>query len=223
MTGCMIFAAGFGTRMRPLTDTKPKPLVQVAGQSLLTHAMTPALTAGLSPIIVNAHYKADQVEAALAGTKATVIREEPDVLETGGGLKHAATRFTTPQVATMNSDAVWNGPNPFEVLQSTWDAARMDALLLCVPHARAWGRDGRSDFVLRPDGRLERGEGWVYTGAQMLLLGPVVDWPEQVFSLNVIWDQSAKAGRLFGVEYPGHWCDVGTPEAIGIAEKMTHV
>jgi len=220
MMGCMIFAAGFGTRMRPLTDTMPKPLIEVAGRRLIDHALTPAQEAGLSPIVVNAHYRANQIEQALAGTGITVINEQPDVLETGGGLKNAAPLFPGDSVATMNSDAVWSGPNPFAPLLDHWDPARMDALLLCVPIERALGRDGRSDFELLSDDQLIRGEGWVYTGAHITRIAPVTDNPKTVFSLNEVWNQSAEQNRLFGVEYSGSWCDVGQPSSIALAEAM---
>ncbi len=220
MMGCMIFAAGFGTRMRPLTDTMPKPLIQVAGRRLIDHAVAPAIEAKLSPIIVNAHYRADQINDAFSGTDITVIDEQPEVLETGGGLKNAAPHFSENSVATMNSDAVWRGPNPFEPLLAEWDPDRMDALLLCVPMERALGRDGRSDFALRDDGQLIRGDGWVYTGAQIINMDRVQNHPERIFSLNEVWNTAAKDGRLFGVEYSGTWCDVGQPSSIALAEGM---
>ena len=218
----MIFAAGFGTRMRPLTDHMPKPMIPVAGKPLIDHAADPAIAAGLSPIVVNAHYKAEQVVNHFAGSGVDVVVEPPQILETGGGLKAVATRFG-PDVATMNSDAVWSGPNPFEALLDAWDTAQMDALLLCVPLARALGRAGRSDFALGPSGQLTRGDGWVYTGAQIIRRDLVQAYDEDIFSLNVIWDQAATRGRLFGVEYSGRWCDVGQPEAIGLAEGMQDV
>ncbi len=218
----MIFAAGFGTRMAPLTDDRPKPLITVAGQSLLEHALKPAKVAGLEPIIVNAHYRAAQIKAALRGNDAQFAREET-ILETGGGLKAQLGALGSDPVFTMNSDAVWQGPNPYEILRATWDATKMDALLLCVPVDRALGRTDQGDFTFADDGQLIRGPGHVYCGAQIIATNDVARHPEDVFSLNTIWNIHAQRGTLFGVEYPGRWCDVGRPQSIPMAEAMLDV
>ncbi|MGR3468611.1 MAG: nucleotidyltransferase family protein [Shimia sp.] len=216
---CMIFAAGFGTRMRPMTDDRPKPLIKVAGRTLLSHALEPARAVGAAPIVVNAHYKAPMIARAVAGRDIHVQHEDP-ILDTGGGLKAALPRLGEGPVFTMNSDAVWDGPNPYTCLASARDDAKARALLLCVPVARALGRTDQGDFMMAPDGRLSRGPGVVYTGAQLIDGALVQARPETVFSLNTVWDAAIADGTLAGVLYPGRWCDVGRPESIPLAEAM---
>ncbi|CUH79535.1 nucleotidyltransferase family protein [Tropicibacter naphthalenivorans] len=216
----MLFAAGFGTRMGSLTADRPKPLIPVAGRPLLDHAL--ALTEGRAPRVVNAHYKAKMVQAHLDGTDIAVSVERPDILDTGGGLRHALPLLGTDPVFTLNTDAVWHGPNPLDLLEAAWDPAQMDALLLCVPLARAVGRKTPGDFTLT-DGRLTRQGDLVYTGAQIVKTDALHDIAEDSFSLNVLWNRMAQDGRLHGTPYPGHWCDVGHPEGITLAEEMLNV
>lgn len=220
---CMIFAAGFGTRMAPLTMDRPKPLISVAGKPLLQHALDPALEAGLKPIIINAHHMSDQIEAALDGFPATMRVERPRILETGGGLKAALPELPGNSVFTMNSDAVWAGPNPYQVLRDLWNTAQMDALVLCVPKPHAIGREDAGDFSVAAEGRVDRGPGYFYTGAQIVKSALVAAHPEEVFSLNVIWDKLIAKGTLFAAIYPGKWCDVGRPSSIPLAEAMVNV
>lgn len=219
---CMIFAAGFGTRMAPLTDTRPKPLIEVAGKTLLQHALNPARAAGLAPIVVNAHYRAADVTAALAQSDVAVSFEAEKILDTGGGLKKALPLLGAGPVFTMNSDAVWAGPNPFDVLGSGWRAG-FDALLLCAPMVRAAGRSDAGDFSIASDGTFTRGPGFVYTGAQILRTERVAAYPDDVFSLNRIWDDMMETGTIRAAIYPGQWCDVGRPSSIPLAESLVHV
>lgn len=214
----MLFAAGFGTRMGALTAERPKPLIAVAGRPLLDHAL--ALTAGVPTRVVNAHYRAEQVIAHLKDTNIAVSVETPEILDTGGGLRHALPLLGTQPVYTLNTDAVWSGPNPLDRLAAAWQPDRMDALLLCIPLARAVGRSGGGDFALGPDGALMRGGDFVYTGAQIIKTDALAGIGEKAFSLNVLWNQMAQEGRLFGTAYPGRWCDVGHPEGITLAEEM---
>ncbi|MCR8549593.1 nucleotidyltransferase family protein [Salipiger sp. P9] len=216
----MLFAAGFGTRMGALTADRPKPLIEVAGKPLIDHALE--LTDGFGPLrrVANAHYRADQIETHLADRGIAVSREEPQILDTGGGLRAALPLLGADPVFTLNTDAVWSGPNPLRLLAEAWDPDRMDALLLCVPLARAVGRKGGGDFSMENDGRLLRRGDLVYTGAQILKTGALEIVPRPVFSLNLIWNGMDAAGRLFGLSYPGHWCDVGHPEGITLAEEM---
>lgn len=218
----MIFAAGFGTRMAPLTDTRPKPLIQVAGRTLLDHALIPTREAGLAPICVNAHYLAEQIIEALQDDAVTVLHESPTILDTGGGLKAALPHLGGESVYTMNSDAVWSGPNPFASLEAAWRPDDMDALVLCVPMNRAAGRTDKGDFAVER-GRASRGPGHVYTGAQIIKTAFVRDRTEDVFSFNVIWDELISRDRLHAAIYPGHWCDVGHPSSIAEAEAMVRV
>ena len=216
----MIFAAGFGTRMGALTRDRPKPLIEVAGRALIDHAL--GLVDGYAPprIVVNLHYRADQLAAHLAGRGVNLSRETPEIRDTGGGLRAALPLLGEGPVLTMNSDAIWRGPNPLGHLAPLWDGARMGALLLCLPPRRARGHAGDGDFARAPDGRLARGKGLVYSGVQIIDPACLAGIPEEVFSLNRAWDALGEQGRLFGAVYPGHWCDVGRPEGIALAEEM---
>ena len=216
----MLFAAGFGTRMGALTAERPKPLIEVAGRPLVDHALE--IAEGIAPrrIVANLHYLPDALEAHLAPRGVALSRETPDILETGGGLRAALPLLGAGPVFTMNTDAVWEGPNPLALLREAWDPARMDALLLCLPRDRALGHAGRGDFVIGPDGRAERGPGLVYAGAQIIEPSGLHDIPMRAFSLNLLWDRMLAAGRLHAIAYPGRWCDVGRPEGIALAEAM---
>ncbi|WP_170440101.1 nucleotidyltransferase family protein [Ruegeria arenilitoris] len=216
----MLFAAGFGTRMGALTRTRPKPLIPVAGRPLIDHALE--LTDSVRPrrVVANLHYLADQLADHLAPRGVLLSHEQPDILETGGGLRAALPLLGPGPVFTMNTDAIWSGPNPLELLLDAWDPARMDALLICVPIAQTIGHAGPGDFRIDPQGRLERGPGHVYGGIQILKTDDLADIPGKAFSLNVLWDRMHRDGRLYGLQYPGRWCDVGRPEGIALAEEM---
>ncbi len=216
----MLFAAGFGTRMRPLTDTVPKPLIEVGGRALIDHTLDLARALDPRVIVVNGHYRAAQLATHLAGSGVIFRHETPDILDTGGGLKAALPDLGDGPVYTSNTDAIWSGPNPFRVLRDNWDAERMDALLLCVPVANANSHAGNGDFTLGSNGRLARGPGLVFGGVQIIQQDPVMRTNGTVFSLNRTWDQIAADGRLFGVSYTGSWCDVGSPAGIAQAERM---
>ncbi|WP_417605824.1 nucleotidyltransferase family protein [Primorskyibacter flagellatus] len=219
----MIFAAGFGTRMKDLTRTRPKPLIKVAGRPLIDHALD--LTKPFPDLrrVVNLHYLPDLLRAHLASTDVVFSDETPAILDTGGGLRQALPLLQSNPVFTTNTDAVWHGPNPFQLLANAWRPDDMDALLLCVPLQHAIGHNGDGDFTLLPDGRLQRGPGLVYSGVQIIRTDGLHPIPEQVFSLNVLWNEIAKNGRLYGLPYDGKWCDVGHPEGIALAEAMLDV
>lgn len=216
----MLFAAGFGTRMGALTRTRPKPLIPVAGRPLIDHTLE--LTDAVRPrrVVANLHYMADQLTDHLAPRGVLLSHEQPEILETGGGLRAALPLLGPGPVFTMNTDAIWSGPNPLELLQAAWDPARMDALLICVPIAQTIGHAGPGDFKVDPQGRLARGPGHVYGGIQILKTDGLAEIPEKAFSLNVLWDRMQRDGRLYGLQYPGRWCDVGRPEGIALAEEM---
>lgn len=215
----MVFAAGFGTRMGRLTADRPKPLIPVAGRALIDHALALAEGQGLR-IVVNAHYRAGQIEAHLADRDVTVLTETPEILDTGGGLRAALPALGQGPVFTLNSDAVWTGPNPLSTLRAAWDPARMDALLLLLPPERARGHKGAGDFRRDPDGALTRGPGLVYSGAQIVNPARLAQIPDRVFSLNRLWDILAAEGRLHGALHDGGWCDVGQPDSIALAENL---
>lgn len=219
---CLILAAGFGTRMGALTATLPKPLIEVAGKTLLDHALEAAQ--GASPITVNAHFRPDQIARHLDGHGVAIQLEQPDILDSGGAVKRAAQGLTGP-LATLNADNVWTGAAPIPQLQAAFERAKMGALLLLVPRAQAIGRTGGGDFAMAPDGRLtfdKSPDTYVYTGAQILDPAPCLNDPRDVFSLRDIWQFYAAQGRLYGLIHKGHWADVGHPEGIAVAEEMLH-
>lgn len=217
----MLFAAGFGTRMRDLTATAPKPLLPVAEKPLLAHALDLTAEARIAHRVVNTHYLGKQISDHLAARPDIVIsHEDPDILDTGGGLANALPLLGTGPVFTMNTDAVWTGRNPFRQLRDAWDPAQMDGLLLLVDPARARSHSGNGDFLTDENGRLRRGPGGIYTGAQIIRTGMLGEIPQTVFSLNLIWDRMLEEGRLYGIWHHGGWCDVGHPEGIGLAEEM---
>lgn len=217
----MLFAAGFGTRMAPLTDDRPKPLIPVAGRALVDHTLD--LVDDLKPkrVVINTHYKAQMMAAHLAGRDIVISHETPDILDTGGGLRAALEMLGTGPVLTSNTDAIWAGPNPMPMLRDAWDPDRMDALLMCIPLAQTIGRAGQGDFTTDATGKVvSRGPEMVYGGVQILKTDLLQAVPDPVFSLNVIWTQMQAQGRLFTLTYPGQWCDVGTPDGIALAETL---
>jgi len=214
----MVFAAGFGTRMREMTKHRPKPLIPIAGKPLIDHALE--LVDGAPVTVVNTHYLGDQIISYLSGRDLEFSHESPKILDTGGGLKVALPILGADTVITLNSDAVWSGPNPIALLAEAWDPARMDALAITVPMDRAIGRRTPGDFIADADGRLTRGAGEVYGGAQIIKTAGLAAIPDKVFSLNRLWDGMLAEGRMHGLTYPGHWCDVGHPEGVKLAEKM---
>ena len=216
----MLFAAGFGTRMGALTADRPKPLIPVAGRALIDHALELVEAAAVPHRVANLHYRAEMLAAHLAGRDVHLSIETPDILETGGGLRHALPLMGKGPVYTLNTDAIWKGPNPLALARQAWNPDRMDALLVCIPPGQAVGHGGAGDFTPDAEGRLIRGPGLIYGGAQIIKTTMLDQIPERVFSLNLLWDRMLATGRLFGLTYPGQWCDVGHPEGIGMAEQM---
>ncbi len=224
MTGApqavMLFAAGFGTRMGALSRDRPKPLIEVAGRPLIDHTLDLARALAPARIVANTHYLPDQIEAHLRPRGVTLSPEQPRILDTGGGLKAALPLLGAEPVFAANTDAIWAGPNPFRLLQRAWQPARMDGLLACVPIRATVGHTGTGDFTLAADGRLTRGAGWVYGGVQILKTERLAEIPDRVFSLNRLWDLMLSERRLFGLCYPGRWCDVGHPGGIVLAQDL---
>lgn len=219
----MLFAAGFGSRMGALTAQTPKPLLALNGRALIDRALDLADAAMIPRKVVNLHYHGDQIANHLKGrTDTTLSWERDQILETGGGLRHALPLLGDGPVYTLNPDTVFIGPNPLTHLKMAWDSGKMDALLLLLPVTAVNGRDGRADFALAPDGRITRagsGGQHLYLGAQIIRTDRLSAVPEAVFSLNRVWDLMIADGRAFGTEYPGNWCDVGTPQ--GLADAAT--
>ncbi len=227
----MVMAAGLGKRMRPLTATRPKPLVRVAGKALIDHTFDRIAEAGIGHVVVNVHYLADALEAHLGASAKSypfdidVSDERELLLETGGGLVRAASLLRGDPILCANSDNIWtDGPTgAIRQLAERWDDATMDALLLVVPQARATGHRGRGDFHMDKRGRLSRRQAgkvapFVYTGVQLFHRRLLAAAPSGPFSTNILWDRAIATGRLFGIAHSGAWFDVGTPEAIAVVE-----
>ncbi len=208
--------------MGALTANQPKPLIKVAGRTLLDHALAAAHPA--SPIAVNAHYRAEQITAHLTGSAdVTILHETPEILDSGGAVKNAAHHWPMGPIATLNADNVWTGTGPIKQLSAAFDAATMGALLLLVPLERATGRVGAGDFSMEADGRLTFDKingAYVYTGAQIINPAPCLATKREVFSLRETWDDYAQKGQLFGLIHDGRWADVGHPGGITAAEDM---
>ncbi len=219
-TSAMLFAAGFGTRMGALTQAQPKPMIEVAGLPLIDHALGPIRAAGIVNIVANLHYRPERLRPYLEERGVVTITEAPDILETGGGLRNALPELGPDPVLTMNSDAVWHGPNPVEALCAAWDPGRMEALLLLVPQARAHGHRGAGSFALDGEGRISQQPDLIYTGLQIIRTDGLAAIEETAFSIWEIWRPMIAAGRMFGHVYDGHWCDVGHPDGIAVAEAM---
>ena len=228
----MVMAAGLGKRMRPLTATRPKPLIEVAGRRLIDHCLDRLRAAGVKRAVVNVHYLADALEAHLRnrveGIEIVISDERDQLLETGGGLVRALPLVDADPFLVVNSDNLWiDGPiDSLRLLASSWDDERMDALLLLVPLARANGHSGQGDFHMSATGALHRRKRgavapFVYTGVQMvskrLFEG---DLPEGPFSTNLLWDRAIAQGRCYGVAHQGLWFDVGTPANVRKTEEL---
>jgi MurNAc alpha-1-phosphate uridylyltransferase len=224
----MVLAAGLGTRMRPLTDTLPKPLVRVAGAPLLDHVLDRLADVGVETAVVNVHYFANQIEAHLKNRKRPRIEisdERGELLDTGGGVVKALDRLGDAPFFHVNSDTIWiEGVQPnLARLAAAFDPATMDVLLLLAPTTGSIGYDGRGDFAMGPDGRLTRRAEravvpFVYAGVAILAPALFADAPRGPFSLNRIFDRAMEAGRLHGLRLDGTWMHVGTPESVAAAE-----
>jgi N-acetyl-alpha-D-muramate 1-phosphate uridylyltransferase len=224
----MVLAAGLGTRMRPVTDAMPKPLVPVAGKPLLDHVLDKLADAGVGDAVVNVHYFAEQIEQHLAGRRApriTISDERSQLLNTGGGVRAALAFLGSAPFFLLNSDTLWidGVDGNLNRLARAFDPARMDALLLLAPTATSVGYVGRGDFAMDPAGMLRRRRErevvpFVYAGAAVLAPAMFADSPAGPFSLNLLFDRAIEAGRLCGLRLDGVWMHVGTPEAIMAAE-----
>ena len=226
----MVLAAGLGTRMRPLTDDRPKALVEVGGRALIDHVLDRLAEAGVEQAVVNVHWFADRLEAHLAargrGPAITISDEREELLETGGGLKKAHPLLGDDPVVVANIDSVWmdRGDAPWaEALVRLWDPVKMDAGLLLATREGAIGFEGDGDFFLGDDGRLTfRGEApsapFAYMGVHITRPDYADGGPDGPFSLSPLWRASAAAGRLYGCVLDGDWMHVGDPQARAEAE-----
>jgi len=224
----MVLAAGLGLRMRPITDQLPKPLIEVAGRTLLDRALDRLEAAGVEQAVVNAHYLANAIERHMRSRikPAITISREDTLLETGGGVRQALAHLGDQPFYVVNSDIAWlDGPRQALLrLASAWDDARMDALLLVHSVAKTDDYDGFGDFYLSPGGKLrrrKRGEiaPFLFTGVQILHPRLFEGTEVKPFSLNVLFDRAEKAGRLHGLVNDGQWFHIGTPSGLAIARR----
>lgn len=224
----MVMAAGLGTRMRPLTETRPKPLIEVGGRALIDHMLDALADVGVEKAVVNVHYLAPQMLAHLGPRTAPRIAisdERPRLMETGGGLVQAAPLLGDRPIFVTNTDQVWiaDGADPLAAMRAGWDGLRMDVLLLLARKARTTGFDGAGDFFLAADGRVgRRGAAaeapFVYAGVQILHPRVLAGWPCEPFSTNRIWDRALAQARVFAIVLEGDWMHVGDPAGLAVAQ-----
>jgi len=229
-TRAMILAAGLGTRMRPLTNDTPKPLVKVGGKALIDHAIDRLVQAGVNMIVVNVHYHAENLKAHLLRRKDVEIRisDETDaILGTGGGIAHALPHFDGEPFFVHNSDSIWaeGYGHALQRLKTRWNPDEMDSLLLMASLVTSIGYEGRGDFLMDSEGRLSLvPEGklspFAYPGAGILHARLFDDAPRGAFPLLMLWEKAIECGRVFGVRLDGVWMHVGTPEALKEAEAL---
>jgi|APTNR8051073442_1049403.scaffolds.fasta_scaffold07778_5 MurNAc alpha-1-phosphate uridylyltransferase len=228
----MVLAAGLGLRMRPITETLPKPLIRIGGRSLLDRILDRLAEAGVEESVVNVHHLAhvieEHIEDHLTQRRRPAVRlsHEAARLETGGGIAHALRLFDDRPFFAINGDVLWEdgAPPTLPALAAMWEAGRMDALLVLHPVTTARGYDGVGDFNRLADGRLQRRQGadapYLFAGIQILHPRLFADAPPGPFSLNLLYDRAERAGRLFGLVHAGRWCHVGTPDDIPVAEAF---
>ncbi len=228
LTHAMVLAAGLGTRMRPLTDDRPKPLLELDGRSLLDHAIDRLEAAGVAKLVVNAHWHGEQIVEAMArrADACVTVQQEEALLETGGGVKLALPELGANPFAVVNGDAFWlDGPTPaLARMAAAFDPAEMDALLLMVRTTQVEGVVGKGDFLLDPVGRMRRPKEreiapYLYAGVQILSPALFEGAPEGAFSLNRLYDRAIENGRLFGLVHDGLWFHLSTPEDLRSAEE----
>jgi MurNAc alpha-1-phosphate uridylyltransferase len=225
----MMLAAGLGERMRPLTNTMPKPLVRVGGKALIDYGLDRLAAAGVETTVVNVHYLADQIERHVADRKQpriVISDERKALLGTGGGVVKALPALGDAPFFHVNSDSIWidGVKGNLTRLAATFDTDRMDALLLLATTTGSIGYGGRGDFAMASDGRLRpRRERevvpFVYAGAALLAPSLFAGAPEGAFALTKMFNRAAEAGRIFGLRLDGLWMHVGTPDAIALAEQ----
>lgn len=225
----MTLAAGLGSRMRPLTETTPKPLLSAGGRTLLDRTLDRLEEVGVRRAVVNAHHLADQIAAHIATRprpRLTLSDEADALLETGGGVRRALPLLDSEAFFVVNSDNIWLGPRALAPLVGEWCGHTMDALLLLVPIDAAYGHSRAGDFFRGDDGALQRRGAaarapYVYTGAQIMHRRAFDGAPDGAFSLNLLWDAAIARGRAFGVTHDGGWIDVGAPAGLDQADALT--
>lgn len=224
----MVLAAGLGMRLRPLTQTIPKALVKVGGRTLIDAALDRLAASGVDTAVVNTHHLADRIVEHLKGRTRPRIRisHEPEILDTGGGIKKALPWLGPDPFYAVNAKVVWLGGRVEALLRlaEAWDDAHMDALLLLHPTVGVAAYDGCGDFRLDQVGRLLRRRErevvpFLYTGIQMVHPRLFAGAPDGAFSMNWLFDRAIEAGRLHGLRHDGEWLEVSTPGQLAEAEK----
>ena len=214
----MILAAGLGQRMRPLTDTQPKPLISIAGKTMLERVFEHLKTINVSKIVVNTHYLSPLMEDYIKNHHPeTLISHEEILLETGGGTKKALPLLGEGAFFILNGDSIWSGGKGLRAMECAWDESKMDALLLLIPREKAHGYEGRGDFFMSLDGSLLRPEPaqnapFVYIGVQIVSPLLFQNAPEGPFSMNLLWDKALQQNRLYGYVHQGDWFHISTSE-----------
>jgi MurNAc alpha-1-phosphate uridylyltransferase len=226
----MILAAGFGQRMRPLTNSTPKPLIKVSGRPLIDHAIQHLQKAQVHHAVVNVHYLAEQLigwSKTISDPVITISDETDAILDTGGGIARALPLLGGEAFYVMNSDSFWidRRTPALQRLKAAWNPDKMDCLLLLMKPEMTTGYDGTGDFEMASDGRLTRKaagskSALTYIGGYLVHPRLFLDAPQSAFSMNLLWDRAMAAGKLYGLEQDGHWLHVGTPEAIAKAEQV---
>lgn len=229
ITRAMIMAAGYGTRMRPLTNTMPKPLVKVKGRALIDRVIDRLVAVGVNTIVVNVHYMGDQIVEHLKQRKDAefiISDETKDLLDSGGGIFKALHYFKGEPFFHANADTVWveGASHALPRLMDAWDPERMDALMLLASTVTTVCYDGRGDFMMDADGRLTRvPEGRVspFVWMSIEILHPRVfdGVTETKFSINPLWNKSIEKGRLFGQRLDGVWMHIDRPDAVTASEQ----
>jgi len=228
-TAAMIMAAGLGTRMQPLTATRPKPMVELNGRPLIDYTLDRLATHSISPIVVNVHYLADMLEQHLENSSITdvVIADERDeLLDTGGGANANLEILGPDRFFILNSDSLWieDGTDNLAAMLTAWDSDTMDCLMLLAPTGNSLGYSGNGDFNISADGRLlarasDAKAAFVHTGCCLIHPRIFAGAPAGPFSLNLLWNKALAHKRLFGLELKGQWLHIGTPEALTAAEE----
>jgi N-acetyl-alpha-D-muramate 1-phosphate uridylyltransferase len=224
----MVLAAGLGKRMRPLTDTLPKPMVPVAGRALVDRVIDRMVEAGVGRVVANIHHHRTTLENHLRARRDVpiVTVHEPELLETGGGVLNALPVLGPQAFYCANADVLWfDGPTPaLRRLADAWDESRMDVLLLMQSSAFAHGYEGRGDYFLDAAGKARRRRdpeiaSFVYAGVQILHPRALAGMPPGAFSLNKVYDAAEAKGRLWGVAHDGLWFHVGTADSVAATER----
>lgn len=225
----MVLAAGIGKRMRPLTETKPKPLQTIGGRAMLDLALDKLVGAGIKRVVINTFYLAEQIEEHLSSRRdiEIIFSREEELLDTGGGIAKALPHFEDKAFFCLNADLPWfdDGEPSLRRMKDTWAPQSMDALLLVMKTEKALGFSSRGDFLMASDGKLQRGNlsfplPYVMISAQILKPELFIPPPAKIFSNNVIWTQAEERQRLYGVEHAGTCYHVGTPEDLAEANRL---